>query len=178
MAQIRPVTSEALEAQIRNLLPSQAGFGEDLQASNVITPIIDLTAAAQGTLTPDYLQTAFGFQVGSASRLAGSGTNTEINTAGFWKVRFVSFSSGSSAVSFSRLQITDGLSVKTVYEFLGDLGIAGLQTSGYSEVIIYLRSGDSLQSVMGTAACRMQLQYQQIADVNGNLVYPLGFTPQ
>ena len=51
MAEIVPVVSEALEAQIRDLLPSQRGFGEDLQASNVITPIIDLTAAAEGTTT-------------------------------------------------------------------------------------------------------------------------------
>ena len=58
MAQITTVTSEALQATLRRLLPSQQGFGEDLQASNVITPIIDLTPSAEGSILPDYLQTA------------------------------------------------------------------------------------------------------------------------
>ena len=44
--EIITVNSEALQTQIRDLLPSQNGFGSELQASNVITPIIDLTAAA------------------------------------------------------------------------------------------------------------------------------------
>ena len=43
MAQLINLTSEALQATIRRLLPSQQGFGEDLQATNVVTPIIDLT---------------------------------------------------------------------------------------------------------------------------------------
>ena len=38
MPQITPITSEALQAKIRQLLPSQIGFGEDLQAQNVIVP--------------------------------------------------------------------------------------------------------------------------------------------
>ena len=42
MAEIIRITSEALQATIRRLLPSQTGFGDDLQATNLITPIIDL----------------------------------------------------------------------------------------------------------------------------------------
>ena len=48
MAQLISITSEALQATIRRLLPSQQGFGEDLQASNVITPVIDVTPTAEG----------------------------------------------------------------------------------------------------------------------------------
>jgi len=47
--EIITVNSEELQTQIRDLLPSQNGFGSELQASNVITPIIDLTAAAEGS---------------------------------------------------------------------------------------------------------------------------------
>ena len=52
MAQIINITSEALQATIRRLLPSQQGFGEDLQATNVVQPIIDLTPTAEGTVLP------------------------------------------------------------------------------------------------------------------------------
>ena len=55
--EIITVNSEALETQIRDLLPSQNGFGSELQASNVITPIIDLTAAAEGTGLRSDIQT-------------------------------------------------------------------------------------------------------------------------
>ena len=61
MAQITNVTSEALQATLRRLLPSQQGFGEDLQASNVITPVIDLTASAEGSALPIELSTALAF---------------------------------------------------------------------------------------------------------------------
>jgi hypothetical protein len=40
MAQIKSVVSESLQATIRRLLPSQSGFTEDLQAQNVIVPVI------------------------------------------------------------------------------------------------------------------------------------------
>ena len=62
MAQVTSVTSEALQTQIRNLLPSQQGFGEDLQASNVIVPIIDLTATAEGSALPLDLSSAATFE--------------------------------------------------------------------------------------------------------------------
>ena len=51
MAQLISITSEALQATVRRLLPSQQGFGEDLQATTVVTPIIDLTPSAEGSET-------------------------------------------------------------------------------------------------------------------------------
>ena len=59
--QITSVTSESLQAQIRALLPSQEGFGTDLMAQNVIVPVIDLTAAAEGSTVPQYLQNSVKF---------------------------------------------------------------------------------------------------------------------
>ena len=58
MPQIIDITSEAIQATIRRLLPSQKGFGVDMQASNVITPIIDVTRTADGTQLPAELQYA------------------------------------------------------------------------------------------------------------------------
>lgn len=52
MAQVKPVTSEALQATVRRLLPSQNGFTEDLQASNVIIPTLNLTPSAEGSELP------------------------------------------------------------------------------------------------------------------------------
>ena len=78
MAEIVPVVSEALEAQIRSLLPSQRGFGEDLQASNVIFPIIDLTPAAEGTTVPQYQQQAIAFGSQTSFVITNQTTNSPI----------------------------------------------------------------------------------------------------
>ena len=85
MAQIIRITSEALQATIRRLLPSQQGFGEDLQASNVIQPIIDLTPSAEGSETRQDLQSALAF--GSVTLFqVFNGSSTVINTPGFFRV--------------------------------------------------------------------------------------------
>ena len=59
--EIITVNSEGLQTQIRDLLPSQNGFGSELQASNVITPIIYLTRAAEGSIVGENLQSAIAF---------------------------------------------------------------------------------------------------------------------
>ena len=85
MAQLINITSEALQATIRRLLPSQQGFGEDLQATNVVTPIIDLTPTAEGSSVPQYLQTAVSFE--DATAFSISNTTTDIvTTPGFYRI--------------------------------------------------------------------------------------------
>jgi len=61
LPQIIRLTSEALQASIRRLLPSQQGFGLDLEATNVITPIIDLTPTAEGSELRQDLQSALAY---------------------------------------------------------------------------------------------------------------------
>ena len=79
--QLSSVTSESLQAVIRRLLPSQQGFGAELAASNVIQPIIDLTAAAEGFELQFPLQHAYAF--GNMNNFSvTNGNPTVINTAG------------------------------------------------------------------------------------------------
>ena len=178
MAQITSVTSESLQAQIRRLLPSQQGFGEDLQATNVITPVIDLTSAAQGTTTPQYLQTALAF--GSQTSFdARSGTTALANTAGFWRVTYtISIKNAAAADHESLLQISDGLSAKTIYG-LESISAPDLQFQFIPvDFTVFLRSGDTLNIVNNVSSIVCLGSYRQVADVNGNLVNPSGFTPQ
>ena len=85
MAQLISITSEALQATIRRLLPSQQGFGEDLQATNVVTPIIDLTPTAEGSNIPTSMQQALNFD--QASTFTGTNTTlTLATTSAFYRV--------------------------------------------------------------------------------------------
>lgn len=170
MAQVRPVTSEALEAQIRDLLPSQNGFSEDLQATNVITPIIDLTATAEGTTTPQMLQTALAF--GSQTAFDAFGTTTTLaNTPGFWLLTGAVYSGTTSTSQEIDFSLSDGLSTKQIaaYSALGNVEI---------QIIVFLRAGDSFTTSSPSNNFRFRGSIRQIADVNGNLINPVGFTPQ
>lgn len=181
MAEIVPVTSEALEAQVRDLLPSQRGFGEDLQASNVITPIIDLTAVAQGTTTPTYMQTALAFGSQTSFSIT-SGSQVLANTPGFYNIYGqLSLSANGTTAGSATIQLSDGLSNKIIFKHAGfgvtpsDVDIELAQTLN---ITVFLRAGDSVSALVGGGQQFFQLTIRQVADVNGNLVNPAGFTPQ
>ena len=72
---ISTVTSEALQLKLRQLLPSQQGFGTDLSASDTIIPVIDLTSAAEGSDVNETLQSALAF--GSQTVFAVANTNAD-----------------------------------------------------------------------------------------------------
>ena len=178
MAQIRPVTSEALEAAIRRILPSQNGFGEDLQASNVITPVIDLTPTAEGSVLPYELQTAQAFGSQTAFNL-GNTSATLANSPGFWSIR-ATWAIVGNTTSFQNIEykLNDGSSTKTIYNFRKLSGSSiGEFLTGDFEFVVFLRAGDSLDVTVSINA-NTTGSYRQIADVNGNLVNPSGYTPQ
>ena len=83
--EIITVNSEALQTQIRDLLPSQNGFGSELQASNVITPIIDLTSTAEGSGLPSNLQTALAYGSNTPFNVV-NGNLTLVTSPGFYRV--------------------------------------------------------------------------------------------
>jgi len=177
LAEIVPVVSEALEAQVRDLLPSQRGFGEDLQASNVITPIIDLTAAAQGTSLDVSMQQAIAFGSQTAF-LETSSSSTIINNTGFYRVfgTFAGFTaSASTRIGF--FDMTDGLSTKRVWQNYLTAGAAGYLSINF-DFIVFIAAGESLVAGVNESGVAIAGSTRQIADVNGNLVNPSGFVSQ
>jgi len=178
MAQITPITSEALQEAIRRLLPSQVGFGEDLQASNVIMPVIDLTPTAEGSILPENLQTALAFGSQTAFKVNG-GTSTIINTTGFWRViGTIAGGSTSSVAVEASFSLTDGFSSKIVYGLDAQQNTAADPYIGVAfDFVVFLKSGDSLTAT-SVANANVFGSYRQIADVNGNLVNPSGFVAQ
>ena len=179
MAQITSVTSEALQALIRRLLPSQQGFGEDLQASNVIIPIVDLTSTAEGSALTSNLQTAINFGGATAISLSAAGSATLANVGGFWRIfgvgTYLQPNSATRKITFS---ITDGSTTKIVTGMGNPSsgGINGVQSVQF-DFTIYLNSGDSA-TVTTEANCAFIGSVRQVADINGNLLNPTGFTSE
>lgn len=178
IAQIIQVTSEALQAKVRQLLPSQQGFGVDLQASNVIMPVIDLTATAEGSTLPTELQNAIAF--GSVTAVAATtGTTTLANTAGFWRIWGDSSIVDNVAGNNVAFTMTDGLSTKTIWKNI-NYGTNGVSQSinQQHDFYVWLDSGESISVVCSGTYSQFNGCYRQIADTNGNLVNPSGYNPQ
>jgi len=179
MAQVTSVTSEALQAEIRRLLPSQQGFGEDLQASNVILPIIDLTRAAEGSSVPTDLQTAINFG-GASTYDVSNATTTVVSGTGFFRIIGNCTARGSSANNIASININDGSSTKKVYHLHmdGTGSGSGSAISVNVDFVVFLRAVDTLEVQTNAQEIRFAVSTRQIADVNGILVNPVGFTPQ
>jgi len=174
---ISSVTSEALQLKLRELLPSQQGFGTDLSASDTIIPVIDLTSAAEGSEVPEFLQTALAYGSQTAFDVSNT-TTTIVNTTGFYRVigtwTCANTLGGGGNVSFI---LTDGVTPKTVYKNENSGGSADARYSGTFDFNVFLAAGESLQAQADDTSCFIQGSTRQIADINGTLVQPVGFTP-
>jgi hypothetical protein len=178
VAQITNVTSESLQAKIRQLLPSQQGFGEDLQAQNVIVPIIDLTSTAEGSSVPEMLQTALAF--GSQTEFTTTNTTDLVaSTPGFYRIIGTStIFTVSSLVRLTQIIISDGTTLVKVWKHQADAASGANPSTTTFDFNVFLRSGDSLNVSSSDTDTVIAGSTRQIADVNGVLVNPSGFTPQ
>lgn len=174
------VTSEALEAKFRQVFPAQAGAEliQDLYASGVIQPVIDFSSVAEGSFLPEYLQTAWDFSTGSAN--VTNTTTSLITNTGFWLLD-LNAHSGTVAVGNENasLFIDTGVTTKIVWALsrtANDSATAVLETS--NKFVVFLRSGDTLKATASSNVIEIDVWWRQVADVNGNLVNPLGFTFQ
>ncbi len=176
--QVTSVTSESLQATIRRLLPSQEGFGTDLMAQNVIVPIIDLTATAEGSSLPFELQTASSFDDVNAFRAANS-TDVIANTAGFWKIIYaVTMAHNTTKNLIATIQLSDGLSTKNLWQAENysspDVGTNDFQ----GELFVYLNAGESVSAISNDSEVFVLGSAIQVADTLGVLSNPAGFNPQ
>lgn len=177
MAQLINITSEALQSTIRRLLPSQQGFGEDLQASNVITPIIDLTPTAEGSEVRQDLQTALSH--GSITPFSVSNTTTTlVNSPGFYRVYGVASNETQAGGNTLKFELSDGFSTKKFWQMQSDnnSGTASLYLE--FDFVVFLDAGESLTATTDYSRAALIGSTYQIADKNGNLQNPSGFNPQ
>lgn len=176
-SEVKSITSESLEAAYRALTPSQSGFTQDLMASNTIIPVLDLTASAEGTTTPELLQTALAFGSQTAFS-AQNGSDVVANSPGFYRIFGTSTCRGVTNTPKCSFTMTDGLSVVTVWAMTGLSAGSDTSDSELFDFVVFLSAGDSITAVSSQTSGIIQGSSRQIADVNGNLVNPSGFTPQ
>lgn len=173
--EIITVNSETLQTQIRDLLPSQRGFGSELQASNVITPIIDLTAAAEGSGLPLDLQTALAFGSQTTYEVENA-TTTVANTVGFWRVFGTMTLKDNSSTRVAEIRLNDGSTDKAIYGYdnNGFLTTNRLDFESY-DFIVWLGPGESLIMHCSDTGIQLKGSVRQVADSLGTLTNPSGY---
>jgi hypothetical protein len=178
MPQIIPVVSEALQATIRRLLPSQNGFGEDLQAQNVIVPIVDLTPSAEGSALSVDLARSLAFDSQTIFSVENAST-VVANTPGFYRI--IGTCAGktiSTGTAAANIQMSDGLSTKNVW------GANFRTTTTQNTIIIdldltvFLSAGDSVTIISPSTEISFKGSIRQVATVTGETVNPAGFVVQ
>lgn len=176
--QVIRITSEALQATIRRLLPSQQGFGEDLQASNVIQPIIDLTPTAEGTILDTDLARSYNFGGNTAIALNNVTNSVVQSGGGFYRLSgFVNIRDDTSA--YFDITMFDG-SVSKTMATLKNYGVGGVAhtVNEYIDNTYFLRPQDSLRVTAFGLTTYFDGTIRQVADVNGNIVPPSGYQSQ
>ena len=175
--QVKSITSESLEAAYRGLIPSQDGFTEDLMASNTIIPVLDLTSSAEGTSTPSYLTRAWDDSTGYTNVV--NTTETLITNTGFWQVDLNFASDLGGAARNGTVFIDTGTGTVPIWEVNTTItSAAGQAIAVENQFVVFLRAGRSLKASTNNANANIDIWYRQLADINGTLVNPLGFTPQ
>ena len=173
--EIITVNSEPLQKTVRDLLPSQAGFGSELQASNVITPIIDLTPTAEGSVLRQDLQTCYSY--GSLTAIsATSGTVNLATTPGFNRVRgTVVVNCSASATANVTIDLFDCATPISILDFRKNgAGSVAAVINEQFDFMVFLDS-DTICRASIAGACFIQSTTQQIATLTGDLIDPAGF---
>jgi len=171
------VTSEALQLKLRQLLPSQQGFGTDLSASDTIIPIIDLTAAAEGSDVRESLQNAIAFGSQTVFSVINT-TSTIVTGTGFFRILGVASIKDTNGAQNAFITLSDGAATKDVWQVSSNSTSSnnGISSTQF-DIIVFLRTGDTVTAT-ATSSGLVAGSGRQIADINGVLVQPVGFTPQ
>ena len=158
------VTDEALEKKFRDTFKSQGGaeLVDDLYASGVIMPVVDFTAAAQGSELRTDLQTAWDFS--TTETTVTNATLTLTSTPGFYQVDLICTTNDAAratATTIAEIRIFDGASLKRIWQWT-TVGQAGTVPIALAEgkFVCYLRSGDSLQASAPAASETLNVWYR------------------
>jgi len=171
------ITDEALEKRFRDTFRSQSGaeLVDDLYASGVIIPVVDFTAAAEGSSLRQDLQLAWDYSTGNDE--IQNASTTIISNAGFWLIQADAvFNSSATGTDSALIRLTDGLSLKNFWRATTNKSTFEPFVASLPPTIVFVRSGDSVVAVSDDNSIILNVNYRQVADVYGNLNNPTGFT--
>ena len=168
---------EAIEEDLNTNFPSQGQGNPPLyySLSEVVVPTYSINSTAEGSGLPQNLQTAWDFS--TAEQVVENGSGVVANTPGFYLVEINVSIDTVGANNSPRLEISDGLTAKSIWKISSiTSGTSGANSVTNDQLVVFLRSGDTLSAVSNNNSSRIVVNSRQIATVNGQLINPLGFS--
>ena len=169
------IVNPTLEQQIANLLPSVAGYGGNLRSTNTIIPVVDVTAAAEGSTLPESLQFALAFGSQTAHSVNNT-TTTIISNTGFFRVFGNTSILDNQQSTFVQFFFDDGVTTKAIWTS------RPYGTNGVSNAInipvdfnVFIDTGVSLKVNATGTYSYFDGTTRQLASKDGVLVDPSGF---
>ena len=162
---------EAIEEDLNTNFPSQGQGNPPLyySLSEVVVPTYSINSVAEGSGLPEILQTAWDFSTG-ASVNDGTTSGNVITNPGFWKIGLTFQAFGADTFA---LNLSDGLSSKVIFRYKQGSS-SDFENAVANEFVVFVRSGDSVTFSQNGGFS--SIWYRQIAQPNGTLVNPLGFS--
>ena len=168
---------EAIEEELNSTFPSQGQGNPPLyySLSETVVPTYSINNVAEGSTLGQNLQTAWDFSTGNAE--ANNSTVTIISNTGFWQIGINAMALGAVGNDATTVNITDGVSTKVIWKQT-ELVSASADTlvALNDTIVVFVRSGDSVNIATNASTMYINAWYRQIADLNGRLVNPLGYS--
>lgn len=170
-----PFVSEEFQRSFRNSFPSQTQTGRDLHVSDVIIPVVDFTPTTSGTSLPLDLRWSYNTASSSIAFSSNTANYALISTSGFWALEIFGASDGYITTLINIDQLGSG-SLKQIKNYYSQ------GANSFSDKFnVFLRPSDILKisfTEEGTTSGNLSINYTQLADVNGDIVQPVGYSPQ
>tara|TARA_R100000808_G_scaffold19311_1_gene41962 strand:+ start:150 stop:659 length:510 start_codon:yes stop_codon:yes gene_type:complete len=166
-----PFVSEEFQKAFRNRFPGQVSSGRDLHVSDTIIPIVDFTPTASGTNLPTTLQFCRNIST-TITNLSGSSSGDLSSTLGFIGLDLQFVTDGSN--NYLEMYITN-VSTGVNNTFVTLIGNADTT----EQIVYYVPSGYKTTYALGGGGTHSAVAIlTPLADVNGNIIQPSGYSPQ
>ena len=172
---------EAIEEDLNSNFPSQGQGNPPLyySLSEVVVPTYSINNVAEGTSLPENLQTAWDYSTGSDYQ-EGVGTTTIITTPGFWQIDIIyaGLIVANGSTEPASVNLNNGLADKQIWRLRNSNDSSGAISESVVEdkFVVFVDSGHSVNLKGADGRTTLTAWYRQIADLNGNLTNPLGFS--
>lgn len=169
-----PFVSEDFQRAFRNQFPSQVNSGRDLHVSDVVVPVVDFTPTASGASLPNSLQFCRSKNTNVFQVSTNQSGATVTTSTGFLGIDILQSGDGGD--------VDSGVYIDTSASLISQINLkmgSGNATTYGEQFVVYVPAGSSLLCDLSIASSGVFTVYSTVlADVNGNLVQPSGYSPQ
>lgn len=166
-----PFVSENFQRAYRNQFPSQTSTGRDLHVSDVVVPIVDFTPTASGNNLPTTLQFCRNIST-TITSLSGSSSGDLSTTLGFLGLDLQFITDGNNNYLEMYIENVSTGATNTFVTLIGN-------TDTSDQIVYYVPSGYKTSYALGGAGVHSAVAIlTPLADVNGNIIQPSGYSPQ